>query len=144
MSLYIQEKEEVAEAQKLLQSSAEMDMIFSSTVRASISDDSVWLLCLCWRIRSCGSSVSSESAWLWCLFPDNLVFPPLPRHFYKNQHQTNLKFKRTRVYPSDYYIKHKKVNDVLSGEKLVPREIPCHLLSFCAWSSAFSSEENPR
>lgn len=41
MSLYIQEKEEVAEAQKLLQSSAEMDMIFSSTVRASMSDDSV-------------------------------------------------------------------------------------------------------
>ncbi len=47
MSLYIQEKEEVAEAQKLLRSSAEMNMFFFPTVRVSMSDDRV---CVCVRV----------------------------------------------------------------------------------------------
>lgn len=44
VSLYIQEKEEVAEAQKLLRSSAEINMVFFPTVRVSMSDDRV---CVC-------------------------------------------------------------------------------------------------
>ncbi len=57
MSLYIQEKEEVAEAQKLLRSSAEMNMFFFPTVRVSMSDDRV-CVCACVCVCVCVITLS--------------------------------------------------------------------------------------